>query len=77
MEIYVNEKTEIGSVVGSIEGSATSRQASIFKHLRDSEESGNEDSTFYLDMLSGDIYSLKKLDSLVQSVYNMKVTYIN
>ena len=73
LDIYVNENTEVGSIVGSIDGNAISSQAALYKYMKDSDEYGNVESTFYIDMLTGDIYCLRKLDSSMKSIYNIKV----
>ena len=76
IDIYVNEDTEAGSIVGTIEGDSFSRQNSLYKDIKQSGNGYNEEKSFYVDMLSGDIYVLKKLGPLVRSIHEIKVTTV-
>ena len=73
IDIYVNQDTRVGSVVGSIESDTIPKQASLYKEMKESTNDNSKEYAFYLDMLSGDIYSLVDLTSLTQSTYEMKV----
>ena len=75
LEIYVNENTDVGSIIGSIERNEITRQAYLYKHIKDSAKDENESNMFYVDLLSGDIYILKKLNSLVESTYEIQVMF--
>ena len=73
IDIYVNQDTRVGSVLGSIESDAIPKQDSLYKEVKESANDNGKEDAFYLDMLSGDIYSLVDLNTLTQSTYEMKV----
>lgn len=77
IDIYVNQHTRVGSVVGSIESDTIPNQASLYKEMKESANDNSKEDAFYLDMLSGDIYSLVDLNSLTQYTYEMKVIDIS
>ena len=57
----------------SNESDTIPKQASLYKEMKESANDNSKEDAFYLDMLSGDIYSLVDLNSLTQSTYEMKV----
>ena len=77
IDIYVNQHTRVGSVVGSIESDTIPNQASLYKEMKESANDNSKEDAFYLDMLSGDIYSLVDPNSLTQYTYEMKVIDIS
>ena len=75
LKIYVNENTNVGSIIGSIEKNEITKQAYLYKQITDSSRDENKRNMFYVDLLSGDIYLLKKLNSVVESTYEIKVMF--